>query len=86
MALPGPFATVTLIVAPPFTVVDAGVSVGAPRQHRDGALVASFVYELLENSRTLYVPAVIGAVNWRVAPVKPVSGAVFEPFRYCHAT
>ena len=53
MALPGPLATVTLIAAPAFTVVDAGVSVGVGGSTVMVPLVASFVNELPENSRTL---------------------------------
>ena len=48
-------------------------------------LVASLVQLSLANSRTLYVPGVMGAVKCSVALETPIGGGVVDPFRYFHA-
>ena len=82
--MPGPFATVTVCVPPPGTVVAPIVTVAIPLPLWTVivALVASRVSVSFEKNLRLYVPGVVGIVNVTVAEVVPVRGAVRVPLRY----
>ena len=69
------------------TVCDVGVTVGVDVTVTViVALVASFDIPPLANKRASHVVPVAGAVNVRVAVVRPVAGSDFELFRYFQST